>query len=292
LVLLDADRFEEAAEVLRTGQRLAEERGSVLWLPLYHWALGMVSIFDGALDQVDLQIRTGLDMANAVGTRLHAGFLYGALAFVAIRRDQLAEAQVWLDEARSEVVAAAQDTWRSMAESDLVAAGPLWPVEWGMWVAGLLYEARGETKEAAALLAQAWELSAPLRGFLGYRFFGPDLVRLSLRAGDLKRAITTTEEVEALAARSTVASAEGAALRCRGLVEADVDLLVRAVDAYRKGPRLGDLASACEEAGLALTGAGRTGEGIALLEEALAVHERAGATRDIARTSAVLAGVR
>jgi len=292
LVLLDADRFDEAAEVLHTGRRLAEERGSVLWLPLYHWALGMVSVFTTALDEVDFQIRTGLDMANTVGARLHAGFLYGALAFLAIRRDQLPEAQSWLEEARSEVMAAAQDTWRSLAENDVVAAGPLWPVEWGTWVAGLLHEARGEIKEAAALLAQAWDLSTPLRGFLGYHVFAPDLVRLSLQAGDRQRAVATTNEVEALAARSTVSSAQGTALRCRGMVEADVNLLVRAVEAYRKGPRLGDLASACEDAGLALTRAGRTGEGIALLEEALAVHERAAATRDIARTTALLAGVR
>jgi predicted ATPase/class 3 adenylate cyclase len=291
LVLLDSDRFDEAVAALEEGRCLSEARGSVLWLPLYHWALGIVRIFRGELDEGSFEMRSGLDLANTVGTRLHAGFLHGAFAFVAFRRDELAEAEAWLSEASREVLAAAADTWRTEAEKDVVAAGPMWPVEWGLWLNGLLLEARGDRDQAASTLDWAWQMSAPLRGFLGYRLFAPDLVRLALQVGNRERAVTVTEEVEELARRAAAPSAEGVALRCRGLVEGDATLLLRSVEAYRRGPRLADLAYACEDAAAALVRAGRVPEAAALLEEALGIHERAGAKRDAARVGTARAAL-
>jgi ATP/maltotriose-dependent transcriptional regulator MalT len=48
-------------------------------------------------------------------------------------------------------------------------------------------------------------------------------------------------EVEHIAAQLQVPSAQGAALRCRGLLARDPDILVAAVDAYRQSPRVVEL---------------------------------------------------
>ena len=50
----------------------------------------------------------------------------------------------------------------------------------------------------------------------------------------------------------------GAALRCRGLVENDAEILQAAADAYARGSRPLGLALACENAGAAF--AGRAGK--------------------------------
>jgi hypothetical protein len=75
--------------------------------------------------------------------------------------------------------------WQLTAVADgLRVAGARWPLEWGLWIQALLCEARGETGQALALLKEAWELAAPLRFCLSYRFSAPDLVWLAVAVGD------------------------------------------------------------------------------------------------------------
>ena len=91
---------------------------------------------------------------------------------------------------------------------------------------------------------------------------------------------------------SSVPSLAGVALRCRGLVEDDVELLLRSVEAYRGGPRLVERAAACEDAAAALARATRTNEASALFSEALDVYDHVGAKRDAARALATMRTVR
>jgi DNA-binding CsgD family transcriptional regulator len=85
-----------------------------------------------------------------------------------------------------------------------------------------------------------------------------------------------------------VTTLTGAALRCRGLVEDDAEVLVRAATAYRAGPRPLERALACEDAAWALGRIGRVGEARPLLEEATAVYEGLSASWDLARAAARL----
>jgi hypothetical protein len=41
MVLLDADRRDDALVALALGRRLGEQRGNVMWLPLYHALLAL-----------------------------------------------------------------------------------------------------------------------------------------------------------------------------------------------------------------------------------------------------------
>ncbi|MGH2736117.1 MAG: response regulator transcription factor, partial [Actinomycetota bacterium] len=63
----------------------------------------------------------------------------------------------------------------------------------------------------------------------------------------------------------------------------DLDTHLAAVSALRRGIRPLELALACEEAGLALAGAGRRDEGISLLTEAVQIYEHLRAGHDAAR---------
>jgi DNA-binding CsgD family transcriptional regulator len=116
----------------------------------------------------------------------------------------------------------------------------------------------------------------------------PDLVRLALAAGDRRRAISVTEELERSATRSLTPTARGLAWRCRGLLDDDADSLLEAVAAHRDGPRPYQLAAACEDAGIALGRTGRTNEAVPLLNEAAIAYGRLEALRDFDRIQSAL----
>ena len=86
----------------------------------------------------------------------------------------------------------------------------------------------------------------------------------------------------------------GAALRCRGLVENDAEILQAAADAYACGSRPLGLALACEDAGAAFARRGLTDRARPLLDKAISIYEWLDAARDLARAEAVLreAGIR
>jgi DNA-binding CsgD family transcriptional regulator len=120
-----------------------------------------------------------------------------------------------------------------------------------------------------------------------YATLGPDLVRLALAAGDRRRAGGGVAVAE-LAGSNEVPWLTGAALRCQGLLEADPETLLAAVDDYARASRPLALALACEDAAAALVPQGRTDAAVALLDQALGIYERLDAAHDRGRTQARL----
>ncbi|MGH3752916.1 MAG: helix-turn-helix transcriptional regulator [Pseudonocardiaceae bacterium] len=292
LVLLDADRRDDALAALQLGRQLGEERGNVMWLPLHHAVLAMHRVTGGELADAVAEAEAGLVLADEVGTRLHAPLLHGVAAWVALQRGDIAAGEAHMADAAAEFTAAVSQDWQLTAAAEGIrVAGARWPLEWGLWIQALLCEARGDTGQARALLADAWELGAPLRFCLSYRFLGPDLVRLAVAAGDREQAAAVAQEIADGAQRCGVPSAAGAALRCRGLVNDDPAMLLAAVDTYRQLPPTVELALACEEAGAALCRAGRTAEAVPVLDGALDFYLRTGAHRGAARVDAALRGL-
>ncbi|MGH9165552.1 MAG: ATP-binding protein [Acidimicrobiales bacterium] len=287
-VLLDADHLDAAETAMQAGRRQAEERGTVAWLPVYHCALAMRRILSGTWDDALAEVEAGMTLADEVGTRLYVPFLHGMAAWVAVQRGELATAQAHMDDAISEFAVTLSTAWQADFVDGSFRGGARWPLEWGLWIMGLLHEARGDDAQALSALEGAWSLAAPLRYFLGYRLFAPDLIRLALRGGNAQLAGAVADEVEEGARRSGVGSAAAAALRCRGLVDDDAGALVRAADAYRSTPQVLERAFTAEEAGAALARAGRAEEAVLRLEEALGLFEEARATWAMARVEAVL----
>jgi DNA-binding CsgD family transcriptional regulator len=287
-ILLDADRFEEAEVVLQQGRRGAEDRGTVSWLPLYHCALAMQRVLAGRWDDGLAELESGLTLADEVGTRLYVPFLHGMAAWLALQRGELPVAQARIETATSEFLLTLSASWQADVGERLGAAAARWPLEWGLWIHALLFEATGDVARAQSMLEDAWTVAAPLRYFLGYRIFAPDLVRLAMATGDRRLGEVVVAEVVEGARRSDVAGARAAALRCRGLVDDDPDTLLEAVRAYRSSPRAIELAFALEEAGLSLARRERGGEAVASLEAALDVFESVGAALPLARIEAAL----
>jgi DNA-binding CsgD family transcriptional regulator/tetratricopeptide (TPR) repeat protein len=271
--LADADRLGEADVVLQAGRSEAEQTGSLARLPLYHWAIADVRLAAGDWDDATTEAQAGLALIEESATEVGDVFADAICAHVAFHRGELAKAQ-----------AAVEDAQRSLV------AGPLEiGFEWMTWIEALLDEADGRTAQALSSLAQVWDVIAPVRYLQAAgRAIGPDLVRMALAAGDRQRAVAVTEELECSAPRSGSPTAQGIALRCRGLLDDDPDALLEAVAAHRDGPRPYQLAAACEDAGVALGRIGKTGEALSLLNEAVAGYERFDAVRDVDRVQPAL----
>jgi DNA-binding CsgD family transcriptional regulator len=160
---------------------------------------------------------------------------------------------------------------------------------WALWARALVLEAQGRQSEAFATLADGWDQCTRLGLTLEYRIFGADLVRLALTCGNPVRAQEVAASVTELADQNPqVRTLAAAALRCQGLAADDAGLLCAAADAYSGGPRPLELALTAQEAGTALVRQGHAGQGRPLLEEAVAIYERLGAARDLARAEAAL----
>ncbi|MBV8992325.1 MAG: AAA family ATPase [Pseudonocardiales bacterium] len=289
MVLLDADRRDDALAALALGRQLGEQRGNVMWLPLYHALLALTRSASGELTDALAEVHAGLLLADEVGTRLHAAVLHGAAAWIALQQGDIGTGEARMIDAAEELKASVSQDWQlTAAAGGLRVAGARWPLEWGLWVQAQLWEARGDTGQALSLLKEAWELAAPLRFCLSHRFVGPDLVRLAVAAGEREAAQAVAQDLAEGARRARVGSATGAALRCRGLVEDDPDILLAAVHTYRQPPPTIELALTCEDAGAALAQAGRGAAAVPVLDEALDFYLRSGMQRGAARVHAAL----
>jgi DNA-binding CsgD family transcriptional regulator/tetratricopeptide (TPR) repeat protein len=275
--LHDTDRLTEGQAALQRGRRISEELGAKRELPLYHWGLAQGCMWLGEWDDALAECQACLELAEEYGMRLHgAVFSHSIHAVIAVHRGELPAA--------GQAVAA--------AERELAATGPQLGWDWLLWAQALLLEARGQPEGSLATLCQAWDTCTGQGLISSLPLFAADLVHHVIGADDRQRAEQATAAMEELAARNPgVATLTGAALRCRGLLEGDAEVLLRAVAAYRAGPRPLERALACEDAAWALGRAGRVDQARPLLDEALGLYEALGASWDLARAAARLRGL-
>ena len=270
--LHDTDRLAEGQAALQRGRRISEELGAKRELPLYYWGLAQGCMWLGEWDDALAECQACLELAAEYGMRLHGTvFSHSIHAVIAVHRSDLPDA--------GQQIAA--------AERELAATGPQLGWDWLLWANALLLTARGQNEAALATLCHAWDACTGQGLVSTLPLFAADLVHLAVGAEDRHRAVQATMAVEELAARNpAVATLTGVALRCRGLLEDDAEVLVRAVAAYRTGPRPLERALACEDAAWALGRAGRLGEARPLFDEALGLYEGLGASWDLARAAA------
>jgi DNA-binding CsgD family transcriptional regulator/tetratricopeptide (TPR) repeat protein len=158
-------------------------------------------------------------------------------------------------------------------------------------VAGLK-EAEGDRRGAYDVLLRCWRFEAAREDRFYDRSLAPDLVRLALALGDRGVAAEVASAVAAgVALAPEVPTVRGVALRCQGMVEGDVEPMLEAVAVARETPLMVQHTGACEDAGRLLAQSGRRDEAVALLAEALELHERAGAEAWAGRVRAQLRGL-
>jgi DNA-binding CsgD family transcriptional regulator len=259
----------EADRVLREGLRRSEELGLAVHMPFYHAQLGALRLFTGEWDDAVAE----LEAAIHVGEEQQWGALIlprSLLALLAIHRNQLLAAEEAL----------------ALAEREFAETGSAYGLDVMMWVRALLLGVRSDA-QALTVLETAWAGPLIKRPPQLVRI-GPDLVRLAVTGERPELGQAVVEAMEEATASSSVASWRGAALWSRGLLHGDADALVDAVRAYQQASRPVERARACEDAASALSGVGRREEAAALLEDAVGVYDRVGASLDLTRAVAAL----
>ncbi|MFT7840230.1 AAA family ATPase [Saccharothrix sp. BKS2] len=269
----DADRLADARATHHRGLADASRSGNASVLPYYQANLAIAELHAGSWDDAATGAGACLALARDTATRWNFHVL-AVLARIALARGEPDTAADLVERARTE----------------LRACGAVLGADWVLWVEALLLEQRGRPADAAATAARAWDLLPELR-FLHTNWMAPpDLVRIALAASDTALAHRVTGDTEAAARRFGTASAAGAALRCRGLVENAPHHSLQAVDAYRDSPRPVELALACEQAGTALAAAGQVDAARPLFHRALDALDERGAVGEARRVHAMMRG--
>lgn len=275
---LDADRISAAERALEEGKGICEELGAIGVLPIFHWGLTATRFMTGDWDQAVVEAETGLGVVEEYGERQAALFAHSFLAHIALRRGALESAEEHL----------------KRAEQEIAMFGLQLGVDWMMWARAVAHDVRGQSEQSLAVLENVWGIHLAQSSFLAHRLVAPELVRAALASDRQELARSVTEAAEADAITAQVPSARGSALRCRGLLEDDPNVLLAAANAYEQGERRMEWAWACEDAGRALLRHKRGSEAAPLIDAALERYEHAGAAYDVARAEAALrqAGIR
>jgi DNA-binding CsgD family transcriptional regulator len=272
LVLLQAGRADPAVASLADHRRLTLERGYTQLHLRACWLQALGSFLAGRWDDAAGQLEEVEGLFD--GGRLSDEMLASARgmgALIALHRGDAGTAE----------------------RIPILPAKDVDDGDWPALAAALRAEADGAPADALEVLAAGWRRAEAL-GLLVRRLWnGPEIVRLALGRGpggpvlDQALAEEVCVAVEALVAGNEgVATVVAAALRCRGLIGDDGDVLTRAAAAYRDAGRPLEAARAAEDAGAAF---GRSGDQEAaqrLFEEAAQGYERLDASWDVARVGA------
>jgi DNA-binding CsgD family transcriptional regulator/tetratricopeptide (TPR) repeat protein len=256
LALFDCDLVGEARAAFRAA--LDDEFGSAWWLSETLMADAQASFVIGEWEDAVPGLIAGDQAAREKGNLL---LVSQSLAYRAI-------------------IATGRGDHR--AASELAAAIPLSPEGdelsynagiLAFAVAGLK-AAEGDRQGAYALLLRCWRFDVARDNRFYHRWLAPDLVRLALALGHRDVAAEVADTVAAgVALAPEVPTVRSLALRCRGLVDGDVEAMIEAVALARQAPLLIQHAGACEDAASLLP----QRDAATLLAEALERYEQAGA---------------
>lgn len=273
MALCDADLVEDARLAYRKAREECQDLGSAWILPDTLLMAAQLRFLVGEWDEALAELEAGLRAAHEHGHRILVAQsrAYQAVAAVARGDQQAAEAAL------------------AHAHAELGCGAPRYGAELVAYAAALLAEAKGQRTRAYGLLLRFFDLDLQRENRYYHRYLAPPLVRLSLFLNErevAQRVVGAVEEAAHLV--PDVPSAQAAALRCRGLLEADPARMMTAVEFARSSGRLIDHAGACEDAASILAERGSRNEARALLFEALERYETVGAEAWATRTRAAL----
>lgn len=270
LVLADADDMQAAARLATEGRVAAESAGSPTGLLFAHLAAAYIAFLAGGWDDAIAELEAAGRLAEETATGWQAAFI-SLESLIALHRHGPAAATKVL----------------APAATLLDAGGREYRVGWVAQARAGCLLGRGDSGRALEVLKQAWETCAEAGMAMEYRMIGPDLAALAAASGDKALADRVAAAVQGLADGNLgVASLRGAAGRARGLVDADPDCLLRALQAYRESPRRAEQAATASEAAAALAKVGRTDDAGAVAGEALRIWSEMGADWSASRARA------
>jgi DNA-binding CsgD family transcriptional regulator len=266
--LFALDRVAESWAALRAVQRAAKEFG-FSHMEVSSQALAVTHGFlQGEWDDAAAEFDALLELCADVEERpFYLGLAAGARALIALHRGEPEAAHHAL------AVAAGVDAPHVQQLAALARAR--------------LRESAGDPVGALDVLGGAWD-DFESRGIVAALAVAPDVVRLTLVAGGpTRRAVDACRAMDAMVeANPEGATIRATALRCRGFLEDDPEVLAEAATAFRHSPRLFLRARSAEEAGDALARAGDPTRARPFFDEALAAYRAFDAVWDTARVAA------
>jgi DNA-binding CsgD family transcriptional regulator len=274
LTLFDCDLVGEARAAFRAA--LDDEFGSAWWLSETLMADAQASYAIGEWDDAVPGLIAGGQAAQEKGNPL---LVTQSLAYRAV-----------IATARGDLRAARElaDGFTGSLEGEQLSynAGVL------AFASAGLKAAEGDRQGAFDLLLRCWRFDADRECRFYHRFLAPDLVRLAMALGQRDVATEVADTVTAgVALAPEVPTVRSLALRCRGLVDGEVEPLIEAAEIARQAPLLVEHAGACEDAASLLAQGGRRDEAAMLLREALDRYEQAGADAWAGRVRAGLRSI-
>ena len=270
---LGLGRFDDALSVTAGGCAEAATLGSAWFAGLCQGLAALAHLGAGRLAEAADAATSALAIAEDGRLGVVEAHALGVLAQVLVRQGDQAGARAHVER----VQPLADEGWE-------LTAGPGWP---------LAALAGAESRPAAALAALDGALAQLRQGSFAFCVLDPSrlpvVVRLALQTGDRTRAALAAAAARRLAARNRAQpSLAGHAAHARGLLHGDVELLRRAVELLRPGPRPLALGEALEDVGQALVTEGRRADASNALEEAHGAFAAHGAAHDAARVRGVL----
>jgi DNA-binding CsgD family transcriptional regulator/tetratricopeptide (TPR) repeat protein len=274
MALFDCDLVSEARVAFRAA--LDDELGSAWWLSATLMADAQASYALGDWDDAVPGLVAGEQAARDKGNPLLEWQSLAYRTVIATGRGELRAARELAD--RFAGTLQGQELPYNAGFLTFAAAG--------------LAAAEGDQRTAFDLLLRCWRAEAARESRFYHRCLAPDLVRHALALGERDVAAEVADTVEAgVRLAPEVPTVQSLALRCRGLVDGDAELLVQAAALARRSPLLVEHAGACEDAAVVLAQCGRRAEAPTLFGEALALYEAAGAEGWAGRVRAGLRSV-
>ena len=264
-LLTALDRFEEADAAYLRSRREMDSLGLGVLVHVWHAHRAGLRLAAGRLDESVAEGEAAVAVAEELRLAALLPTALALLARVAVARGDIAQA--------GEIVARAPARDDSVYELELDLAR------------GLVVDAAGDPRGAVEQMSPIWSAFTDHFGILALTPpAAPMLVRIALRAGDRDRAVLAADAGARLAALNPqVASIVGAARHAAGLLDNDVDLLMRAVEDFRKSPRPLPRAAAYEDAGTTLVVRSGRADALPYLDQALRLYVAADATGDADR---------
>jgi len=262
MALIDLKRFDSAAALLQRSVDVHESFGAQDAVALLRVGLGFVRFWSGDWDEAEVELDTGLALAEETDTGWRAA-ARGLRAVVALGRGEAAVVEHCL----------------RLARDELAAGEAAYRVEWLDWATALRLEIVGEPAAAADALGHAMASWATGLVSPTMATVAPTAVRLAVARGATDVAGSVVTRLEQLAQGSAQCHGiAAAATAARAQLTGDGDAMAAAATAYRRAARPLEQAMVAEQAALAFAAAGREDDARCQLAEAVAGYDRLGAT--------------
>jgi DNA-binding CsgD family transcriptional regulator/tetratricopeptide (TPR) repeat protein len=269
--LAELDRDADAARAFEDALRLAERGVGTDYLAWRYLCSARLRFWQGRWEEALAEVQSGLDLPDLLDMGRH---LRGVAALIAVhRRDRAALADVML----------------SLGATPPATSPGRQSAHMPAWALALAAYADDRPGEAAAILGQAWGEGIG-RDRLWYlrHYLVPDLVAVTLAAGDPVTARRAADSIGAYAARHPVPALGRSARHARALAGQDADGLAEVAAGYQRAGRPLFAAQAREQCAPLLAAAGRANDARATLLEAVSGYESLEAGWDLARAETLL----